>query len=61
MAESNFHRLLRAKITEVIDARSQQIGGGACKDFSHYKLEVGFIAGLNAALDMARELEKDSD
>jgi hypothetical protein len=61
VAESHFHRVLRARVAEVLDARSQSIASGACATHDHYQHEVGFIAGLRAALELAEDLERDMD
>lgn len=36
--------------------RSLQLGKGQCKDFEEYKKITGFIAGVEAAGDLANEL-----
>jgi hypothetical protein len=61
MAETHFHRLLKAKVAEVLEARRTQIASGICKDFDHYKYETGFIQGLLASLEIADDLEKELD
>jgi len=61
MSETHFHRLLKAKVAEVLEARRLQIADGACNDFNHYKYETGFIHGLRAALEIAGDLEREID
>jgi hypothetical protein len=61
MSETHFHRVLRARISEVLVARSNDIASGVCKTLEHYKEEVGYMKGLKAALDIADDIEKDMD
>lgn len=61
MARSHFHRQLEAALLEVIDTRSKQMATGVCVDYPHYKREAGVIEGIQLALNLANELEKESD
>lgn len=61
MAETHFHRILRARVTEVLVTRSNEMAEGKCKSLEHYREEVGFIEGLKAALALCEDIERDMD
>lgn len=61
MANSHFHRLLRAKIAEVLEARASELTAGVCKDYAAYKEEAGYIRGLRDALVFSEEVEREPD
>jgi hypothetical protein len=39
--------------------RCKSLGSGAAGDFSDYRYGVGFIAGLELALDISKEIMKE--
>ena len=61
MAVSHFHRMLEAKILEVIEARNKDISARKCTDWGHYQYECGFVYGLNYIIDLANDMEKESN
>lgn len=61
MATSNFHRMLRAKVMEVLDTRTKQLIGGVPADYAAYREEVGYLRGLQDALVHAEDLEREPD
>lgn len=61
MAETRFHTLLRIKAEEAIAIRSDSIAVGGAADYPDYLKSVGYIQGLRAALDLAREVEMEMD
>jgi len=61
MSETHFHRMLRAKVTEVLDARRLSVAEGVCSNFDRYMHEVGYITGLQDALKIADDLERELD
>jgi hypothetical protein len=61
MSETHFHRVLRARVAEVLEARARDVAAGVCKGYEHYKEEVGYMRGLHDALKIADDIEKDMD
>jgi len=61
VAQTHFHAALDAKLRQVIEDRNQSIASGKCEDFSHYRFETGYVAGLQAARNLADELEREFD
>jgi hypothetical protein len=59
--QTHFHKLLQSKIEEEIHNMGLSVTRGACADYPHYQYHVGFIAGLQAALAVAREIEQERD
>jgi hypothetical protein len=59
--QTHFHRLLQSQIEEEIRARGLSVTSGACTDYPHYQYHIGFIAGLQAALAVAGEIEQERD
>jgi hypothetical protein len=54
-----FHRALYSALMEQIHRRVERITQGDVNNFEDYKQQVGYIQGLNAALDECQEIEKD--
>lgn len=61
MASSIFHRMLRVKLAEVLEARASELTSGLCKDYAAYREEVGYIRGLKDALVYSEEVEREPD
>ncbi len=61
MAVSRFHRLLEAKVKEVIEGESIRISNGQPPDWASYRESVGYIRGLTDALRLCEDVEKDLD
>ena len=61
MSETHFHSLLRQRILEEMERRGQPIIRGGCSDHAHYQYQCGTIVGLEVALKLADELEKEYD
>jgi hypothetical protein len=58
--------VLRNKIEEDISSAQRHLGGGAAKDYAHYREVVGLIRGLETNLmyiaDLSRNnMEDDND
>ena len=55
--------LLRKKIRDEMNARADDISGGACRSFDEYSKQVGVIEGLALAerelIDLSKRLETD--
>lgn len=61
MAFTRFHNLLRARLNEVIAEAGAAITCGQPTDWATYKECVGYIRGLNDALRVCEDIEKDLD
>jgi hypothetical protein len=61
MADSWFHKNLRAKIEDEIQTRAASIVSGICTDHTQYRYHCGVIEGLRMGLEMARVLEQDNN
>jgi len=61
MAVTRFHSLLKAKLQEVISDATEAISCGLPSDYSSYKESVGYIRGLNDALRVCEDIERDLD
>lgn len=48
-----FVKELQQGLAQAAGQRSMQLGKGQCKDFEEYKKNVGYIAGLEAAIETA--------
>lgn len=53
--------MLRAKIAEVLEARTEELTAGACKDYAAYIGEVQYLNGLRDALKYAEDVEREPD
>lgn len=53
--------MFRARVSEVLEARSEEITAGLCKDYPAYREEVGYIRGLTDALTFSEEVEREPD
>lgn len=61
MAESNFHRLLRAKLLEVKEKRAYSLSQGNCVDYPAYRQEVGAIMTIDDVLALCEEIERENN
>jgi hypothetical protein len=61
MASSRFHNILRDKISKVILEYSESIIGGFAKDHADYRDACGYIRGLNDALRLCEDIERDQE
>ena len=59
MATTRFHILLRDKILKEVENHSGSLATGTAKDYSQYQYSVGYVAGLQAALGLCEEIEKE--
>lgn len=59
MAISHFHRILEERIERLITERALSVIGGACTSFEAYKQQVGFVEGLQAAISIGRDIERE--
>jgi hypothetical protein len=60
-AKTRFHSLLEAKIQETISIEATSIIGGEALDFAGYKWMAGYIRGLNDAIRICEDIERDLD
>lgn len=58
---SNIFKKLAAKIEAERALISLSISEGACNSYEHYRDNCGYVRGLNAALIMMEELEREND
>ena len=58
MAVSRFHAALREQITDHMKGHIDGLIAGRISDYSAYRECVGYLRGLNAALELAAEIEK---
>ncbi len=61
MAKSRFQSLLEQKLVEAIAVRTNALATGNAEDYAAYKLEVGYLLGLDAALKLCEEIERESE
>ena len=61
MARSRLFSVLRERIQEEVDSRSLSLASGGAPDYSQYKDSVGYIRGLQDALKLCEDIEKESD
>lgn len=59
VAKTRFHNLLEEKILQEVDNRSKSIASGGASDYPHYRENVGYITGLQAALALCEEIERE--
>ena len=59
MAEVRFHTLLREKIEEKRALLLDELASGGAKDYAGYQHIVGYIQGLNEALLLCDDVEKE--
>lgn len=59
MAESRFHTLLKQKVTEHMKSRIESLIAGSPGDYPAYREHVGYLRGLNDALELADEINKE--
>lgn len=61
MAVSRFHNLLRAKVEEKLVDIADSVCSGQLPDYPAYRDMVGYIRGLNDALRLCEDIERDLD
>lgn len=61
MASSRLYRLLKERVEETIAQYSQSIIGGQAKDYADYRDACGYMRGLNDALNLCDDIERDLD
>lgn len=61
MIKTRFHTLLEVRVQEQINQRSIQIMTGGASDYPAYREAVGYILGLNDALRLCEEIEKENE
>jgi hypothetical protein len=61
MAKSHYQNLLERKIKEAMDKRGNALVAGECDDYAAYKFEVGYLTGMNDALALAEEIEREME
>lgn len=59
--KTRFHALLEQKINEEIGAKVASVANGSAADYAEYKFWVGYVRGLNAALNLCDEIEREAD
>lgn len=59
MPKTHFHNLLEARVREIIAKETVEITGGLLPDFPSYRQAVGYINGLNAALQLCEQIEEE--
>lgn len=59
MAASRFHTHLRVKIEAVIAEHMGSLCSGQVPDYAAYRDNVGYIRGLNDALRLCEDIERD--
>jgi hypothetical protein len=61
VAKTRFHSRLEARIQEVLEGQIESLIGGEALDFASYKGTAGYIRGLNDALRICEDIERDLD
>jgi len=61
MAKTWFQSVLEDRIATLIQQRSSELSHGSAEDYSSYKFQVGFIHGLEAAVGLADEINREMD
>jgi hypothetical protein len=61
VAKTRFHARLHDRINEVLEGQIESIIGGEALDFASYKGMAGYIRGLNDALRICEDIERDLD
>lgn len=61
MAETRFTSLMKARVRDEVDKRSQSLANGEAPDYSRYLNSVGYIQGLNAAIKICEDIEGEFD
>ncbi len=61
MAQTRFHTILEAKVNGEIDTKTASLAAGTAKDYAEYRYWAGYIAGLVASLELARDIMKEAE
>lgn len=61
MPHSHFHNLLKEAVHKQVDELGAPVIRGGCSDFAHYRHMTGVIVGLEIALKIAADIEKEDD
>ena len=59
MAQTRFHSILEERIKEAVESRRNSIASGHCIDYPAYRENVGYLLGLQDALKICDEIEKE--
>ncbi len=59
MANSRLYQLLLNRVKEEVFKYSESICGGEAEDYTRYKEACGYIRGLNDAVKILEEIEKE--
>lgn len=54
-------RTLRGKLEKLMAEKTGMLAEGSASGFADYKLRIGEIRGLNEAIEICREAEKDME
>ena len=61
MPRQRFHVLLQEKIEKQVQSLASSLVAGNITDWAHYKETVGYLRGLDDALKLCDEIERDYD
>lgn len=61
MAQTHFHRLLRARVEEAIKRDTDHIASGSLESYDEYRFAAGILYGMRRVLQLCEEIEKDLD
>ena len=61
MVKTRFHTRLEVRINEVLEGQIESLIGGEALDYASYKGMTGYIRGLNDALRICEDIERDLD
>ncbi len=61
MPVTRFHAILKEKIEKAVQDRLLSLASGGAQDYPQYRDNVGYLRGLNDALSLCDEIEKEFD
>lgn len=61
MSKTRFHALLEEKIRIEVENRSISLANGGASDYPNYRESVGYIRGLQDAVKLCEEIERESE
>ena len=61
MPKTRFQNLLEQRIEEAVHKIALSIATTACPDYPSYREQTGYIRGLYDALNLANDIEKESE
>jgi hypothetical protein len=61
MSETRFHTLLKQRVKEAVEIRTESIVLGQAQDYAQYMRSVGYISGLLDALKLCEDIEREFD